>query len=115
MVIECFEDIVDMFEFLDDWEDCYCYVIEFGKVMLELDEVFKVFVIKVQGCVSQVWLVLQVNDGVFWFDGDSDVLIVCGFVVILQVLYNDLFVVEVLKVDVYVEMVCLGLNDYLLV
>lgn len=113
MATERFEDIADTFEFLDDWEDRYRHVIELGKAMPELDEALKVPATKVQGCASQVWLVPQVNDGVFRFDGDSDALIVRGLVAILQALYNDLPVAEVLKVDAHAEMARLGLNDHL--
>ena len=113
MATERFEDIADTFEFLDDWEDRYRHVIELGKAMPELDEALKVPATKVQGCASQVWLVPQVNDGVFRFDGDSDALIVRGLVAILQALYNGLPVAEVLKVDAHAEMARLGLNDHL--
>jgi cysteine desulfuration protein SufE len=113
MATDRFEDIADTFEFLDDWEDRYRHVIELGKAMPELDEALKVPATKVQGCASQVWLVPQVNDGVFRFDGDSDALIVRGLVAILQALYNDLPVAEVLKVDAHAEMARLGLNDHL--
>ena len=41
-----FEQIVDDFDFLDDWEDKYRYVIEEGKKMPALDESFKSIVIK---------------------------------------------------------------------
>ena len=37
-----FEQIVDDFEFLEDWEDKYRYVIEEGKKMPALDEALKV-------------------------------------------------------------------------
>ena len=51
-----FEQIVDDFEFLEDWEDKYRYVIEEGKKMPMLDEALKVESNKVNGCASQVWL-----------------------------------------------------------
>ena len=108
-----FEDIADTFDFLDDWEDRYRHVIELGKAMPELDEALKVPATKVQGCASQVWLVPQVKDGIFSFDGDSDAMIVRGLVAILRALYNDLPVEDVLKIDAQAEMARLGLNDHL--
>ena len=56
MASAAFEDIVDTFDFLDDWEDRYRHVIELGRAMPPLDGVFRVPATKVDGCASQVWL-----------------------------------------------------------
>ena len=37
-----FEAIVEDFEFIDDWEDRYRYIIEKGKTMPSLDDALKV-------------------------------------------------------------------------
>ena len=42
MAISEFEQIVDDFDFLEDWEDKYRYVIEEGKKMPLLDDSLKV-------------------------------------------------------------------------
>ena len=42
MAQEKFEEIVETFEFLDDWEDRYREVIDLGKAMLPLDDALKV-------------------------------------------------------------------------
>lgn len=110
-----FEEIVEIFDFLEDWEECYCYVIELGKVMLLMDFVLQVFVIKVEGCVSQVWIMFWIEVGIFDFQGDSDVLIVCGLIVILYVMYFGVLVGQVVVIDVFVELWWLGLEEYLLV
>ena len=47
-----FEQIVEDFNFLDDWEDKYRYVIEEGKKMPALDDSLKVDSNKVNGCAS---------------------------------------------------------------
>jgi len=108
-----FEEIVEDFEFLDDWEDRYRHVIELGKSMDPLDEALKVPATKVDGCASQVWLHPQIEGGTFRFDGDSDAMIVRGLIAVLRRLYNDLPVAEVGKVDAGAEMARLGLNDQL--
>ena len=51
------EDLIDDFSFLEDWEDRYRYVIELGKELEPLSEAEHSSANKVQGCVSQVWLV----------------------------------------------------------
>ncbi len=113
MATQAFEDIVEDFEFLDDWEDRYRYVIEQGKDMPTLDDALKVPATKVDGCASQVWLHPVINDGVFSFDGESDAMIVRGLIAVLRKLYNGLPVADVLSVDARAEMERLGLNEHL--
>ncbi|MEX3008072.1 SufE family protein [Hoeflea sp. TYP-13] len=82
------EQIVDDFEFLDDWEDRYRYVIELGRTLDEMPDSDKTDANKVQGCVSQVWLTYKIDatdpaDPVLYFTGDSDAHIVRGLVAIM--------------------------------
>jgi len=113
MASSAFEEIVEDFEFLDDWEDRYRYVIEQGKMMAPLDEALKVPATKVDGCASQVWLHPVIEDGVFRFDGESDAMIVRGLIAVLRALYNGLSVTEVVQVDARAELQRLGLNEHL--
>ncbi len=113
MATNAFEELVEDFEFIEDWEDRYRHVIELGKAMEPLDEALKVPATKVDGCASQVWLHVQIEDGVFRFEGDSDAMIVKGLIAVLQKLYSDLAVSAVLKVDARAEMARLGLNEHL--
>ena len=113
MATEAFEDIVADFEFLDEWEDRYRYVIDKGRAMEPLDDALKVSATKVDGCASQVWLHPRIEDGRFGFDGDSDAMIVRGLIAVLRALYNDLPVAQVGQVDAQAELARLGLNDHL--
>lgn len=113
MAREAFEGIVADFEFLEDWEDRYRYVIEQGRAMAPLDAALKVPATKVDGCASQVWLQPQVQGGVFHFDGESDAMIVQGLIAVLRALYNGRPVAEVPQVDAARELARLGLNDHL--
>lgn len=113
MASAAFEEIVEDFEFLDDWEDRYRHVIDQGKAMEPLDDAFKVPATKVEGCASQVWLHPSLENGSFRFDGDSDAMIVRGLIAVLRALYNGLSPTEVLAVDAKAELGRLGLNDHL--
>ena len=113
MATPAFEEIVEDFEFLEDWEDRYRYVIEQGRAMDPLDDALKVPATKVDGCASQVWLHAVVEDGRFHFDGDSDAMIVKGLIAVLRRLYNGLDADAVVNVDARAEMARLGLNDHL--
>ncbi|GAA6150065.1 SufE family protein [Pseudooceanicola nitratireducens] len=113
MAQPAFEEIVEDFEFLEDWEDRYRHVIELGKAMDPLDEALKVPANKVDGCASQVWLFPKIEGGTFRFDGESDAMIVRGLIAVLRALYNDLPVAQVGGVDAQAELSRLGLQDHL--
>jgi cysteine desulfuration protein SufE len=113
MASAAFEEIVEDFEFLDDWEDRYRMVIELGRAMEPLPEALKVPATKVEGCASQVWLHPQIENGVVQFEGESDAMIVNGLIAVLRKLYNGLPPSEVAAIDARTELGRLGLNDHL--
>ena len=113
MAAQDFEDIVDAFEFLDEWEDRYRYIIEQAKAMTPLDEALKVPTTKVDGCASQVWLHPKISGDIFSFEGDSDAIIVRGLIAVLRKLFNGVSIHDVLEVDALSELARLGLNDHL--
>jgi cysteine desulfuration protein SufE len=112
-----FEELVETFEFLDDWEDRYRTVIDMGKGMDPLDDALKVPATKVDGCASQVWLHPTVSgtgpDAVMTFEGESDAMIVRGLIAVLKSLYSGLTAREVAAVDAPAELGRLGLNEHL--
>ena len=117
MAQEEFEEIVDAFDYLDEWQDRYRHVIDMGKAMPPLDEALKVPATKVEGCASQVWLVPKVEGAgttaIFTFEGESDAVIVRGLIAVLKALFSGLSVREVLKVDARAELNRLGLEEHL--
>ncbi|MXU65739.1 SufE family protein [Oceanomicrobium pacificus] len=117
MTTDRFEEIAGNFEFLDEWEDRYRYVIELGKDMPALEEAFRVPATKVDGCASQVWIVPQIDgtgpDAVLHFRGDSDAMIVRGLIAILHALYDGQTARNVLATDALAQMARLGLDQHL--
>ena len=113
MATEAFEEIAETFEFLDDWEDRYRHVIDLGKAMAPLDDGLKTPTFKVEGCASQVWLVPQIEGGVFDFKGESDAMIVRGLIAVLHALFSGVPVRDVAAIDAKAELGRLGLNDHL--
>ena len=107
------------FEFLDEWEDRYRYVIELGRALPPLDATDKTDANKVRGCASQVWLVTDVEDqsgtgpAKLSFRGESDAHIVQGLIAILLAIYNGKRVDEILATDAVDVFARLGLNDHL--
>ena len=113
MASAAFEDIVETFEFLDDWEDRYAHVIELGRAMDPLDAGLKTAATKVDGCASQVWLVPRVEGDRIHFDGESDAMIVRGLIAILRALASGLTAREILDTDAQAEFARLGLDKHL--
>ena len=108
-----FEELVETFEFLDDWEDRYRHVIDLGKALPNMPDVFKVAATKVDGCASQVWLHITIEDGVLNFIGESDAIIVRGLIAVLITLYSGLELAEIRKINAVEELGRLGLNEHL--
>lgn len=117
MAREEFEEIVETFEFLDDWEDRYRHVIELGKAMPVLDESQKSSLTKVDGCVSQVWIAPSVTedggDKRLSFLGDSDAMIVKGLIAILRAMLDGETTKTIASTDVTAELGRLGLDQHL--
>ncbi|MBO6893633.1 MAG: SufE family protein [Roseibium sp.] len=113
-----FSEILETFEFLDDWEDRYKYLIDLGKELPPLSDAERVDANKVRGCVSQVWLITSVSPGpdgapVLTFRGDSDALIVQGLVAVVTSLFNAKTAQEILQTDVEGIFGTLGLQEHL--
>ena len=96
------DQILEDFEFLEEWEDRYRYVIELGKALPDLPESDKTADNKVRGCASQVWLVTETGDGadpVLDLRGDSDAHIVRGLVAIVLAIYSGKHASDIVKLD----------------
>ena len=112
---QAFQDVAENLAFLDDWEDRYRYLIELGQALPALAPAERNTANKVNGCVSQVWLVSERSEdnGVprLRYRGESDAMIVRGLVAMLVTLYSGqpsgllpLHVAEVLYVYAYASM-----------
>ncbi|MCP5312204.1 MAG: SufE family protein [Chromatiaceae bacterium] len=50
------EEVIENFEFLDDWDARYTYLVELGEALPPLDERYRTEQNRVQGCMSKVWV-----------------------------------------------------------
>ena len=98
---------------MEDWEDRYRHVIDLGKALPDMPEALRVPATKVDGCASQVWLHITIDNGVLTFIGESDAIIVRGLIAVLMTLYSGLQVSEIGRIDVLAELGRLGLNEHL--
>ncbi len=117
MSLSEFQEIVDDFDILDDWEDKYRYIIDLGRKINPLDESLKNETTKVEGCASQVWLTYELTGTAQFktivFKGESDALIVKGLVAVILTLFNGTEVNECKNIDALAELARLGLQDHL--
>jgi cysteine desulfuration protein SufE len=110
------ETIKSDFEFLDDWEDRYRYIIELGRDISPLSDAEKNAANKVDGCASQVWLVSEKtnsNPVTFNFHGDSDAHIVRGLVAIITSAFTGKTPDEIIALDADTLLKTLGLDAHL--
>ena len=110
---EAFSEIVENLSFLEDWEDRYKYIIELGQTLPPLAEAEKNSATKVNGCVSQVWLVTERKGERLHYRGESDAMIVRGLAAILIALYSDRPAKEIAETDAIAVFDELGLREHL--
>lgn len=110
------DEILDGFEFIDDWEERYRFLIELGRELEPLSAESHSAANKVQGCASQVWLETKVSDGpdpVLTFRGDSDAHLVRGLIAVLLALYSGQSAKRILTTDAGATLDKMGLKEHL--
>jgi cysteine desulfuration protein SufE len=108
-----FTEIAENLSYLDDWEDRYKYIIELGQALPPLAESEKNAATKVNGCVSQVWLVSERVGDLLSYRGESDAMIVRGLAAILIALYSGRPAREIAETDAIAIFDELGLREHL--
>lgn len=84
-----------------NWEERYLYIIDLGQRMEQLEEAEHRADNMIQGCQSQVWIVMQRGvDGIIALRGDSDAAIVKGLIAIVFILYDQMTAQDILAFDV---------------
>ncbi|WP_339731373.1 SufE family protein [uncultured Gimesia sp.] len=111
------EELIEEFEFLEDWEERCDFLIDLGFELPPMPEADKTEANRVHGCQSMVWLTTelkQVEDQrVLEIHADSDALIVKGLIAVLLAIYNNQTPEEVLAIDVKQHFSQLQLDKYL--
>ena len=108
-----FDDIRSDFEFLDEWDERYKYIIDLGRCLATYPEEFRDDTHKVRGCASQVWLHAERHGDTIIFKGDSDAHIVKGLVALLITLYSEKSAAAILEIDPEAALLPFDLKDHL--
>ena len=96
------EDVLDAFEFLDDWEERYAFIIDLGKQLPEFPDDERTEKNYVHGCQSQVWVIHHYDEssGKLFLLIDSDAIIVRGLAAIILVALNGKSPRDLLATDI---------------
>lgn len=82
------QELVEDFAMFETWEEKYEYLIDLGKKLAPLNDEFKKEEYKIKGCQSSVWVHSFEKDGLIFFEGDSDAIIVKGLVSMMIMVFS---------------------------
>ena len=112
------EELLETFEDLQEWDERYGFLIELGAEVPAMEESLKNDSTKVDGCMSQVWMVADVEtngsgERVMGITADSDSMIVKGLIAVLLALFNGQTPAAVIESDPEEIFKKLGLKQHL--
>ena len=97
------DEIIETFEFLDDWDQRYQYLMEFGEQLPAMPEALKTEDNWVKPCMSTVHVAAEPvpdNPGLIRFQGDCDTGIIKGVLALLIDLLSNRKLEDMRRVDV---------------
>ncbi len=95
------DEIIENFDFFEDWDDKYAHIIEMGKELKPLAEEHKTDDNIIKGCQSRVWLNAEMEGEKLLFSADSDAIIVKGLVAMLLKVFSFHTPDEIMSSDIY--------------
>mgnify|MGYP003685168931 FL=1 len=105
-------ELIEDFELFEDWADKYEYIISLGKDLQSMNASDKTDDNIVKGCQSQVWLTARNEDGIVFFDADSDAIITKGIIALLVKVFNGQSAKDILNNDLtFIDQI--GLKEHL--
>ena len=107
------KEIIEEFNFFDDWEDKYAHIIDMGKKLEKMDDDLMVEDTKLRGCQSTVYFHSQKKSNEkIHFKACSDAAIVQGLIALLLRVYNNRQSKEILNTPTdFIGKI--GLNEHL--
>ena len=88
MIQEKLERYIQVLNSIEDNQDKFLWIMDFGKKSKELNESLKLKEFEVPGCQSQTWLVPGYHDDKLYFHADSAALISKGMVCLIADVYS---------------------------
>ncbi len=94
------EELAENFSLFSDWEERYRYLIDLGRTLPHMEEERKTDENLVRGCTSRVWMIPNIQNGIFHFQADSDAHIVRGLIALLYSAYQGKDLKEIANVNI---------------
>ena len=106
------DQIIEEFDFFQDWSEKYQHLIDLGKTLPEFDENNKIDSNLIKGCQSKVWLNSSFNDNMVIFEADSDAIISKGIISLLVKVFSGHKPDEIIEANIdFIEKI--GLDSHL--
>lgn len=106
------QEVIQDFQFFDEWMDKYEHLIELGKDLSPLSEDLKTEDRLIKGCQSRVWLQAELDGEVVRYYADSDALIAKGVIALLVKVFSGETPKEIAEADTsFID--AIGLKEHL--
>ena len=106
----------EAFEFLEDWEDRYRFIMDLGKKLPPMPESLRIDENLVHGCQSTVWVSAESPGGAsapLRLHADSDSHLVKGLAAMVVIMLSGRTAAEIARTDLEAGFNELGLHDHL--
>ena len=104
--------IIEEFNFFQDWSEKYQYLIDLGKSLPDFDQNNRIDSNLINGCQSKVWLNSSFDDNIVIFEADSDAIISKGIISLLIRVFSGHNPKDILEANIdFIEKI--GLNSHL--
>ena len=105
-------EIIDEFDFFEDWSEKYQYLIDLGKNLPNFDNKSRIDSNLIKGCQSKVWLNSSFKDNTVIFEADSDAIISKGIISLLIRVFSGHRPEDILEAKIdFIEKI--GLKEHL--
>ena len=106
------QEVIQDFQFFDEWMDKYEHLIELGKDLSPLSEDLKTENRLIKGCQSRVWLQAELDGEVVRYYADSDALIAKGVIALLVKVFSGETPKDIAEADTsFID--AIGLKEHL--
>ena len=106
------DQIIDEFDFFQDWSEKYQYLIDLGKNLPEYNDNYRIDSNLIRGCQSKVWLNSSFDNNIVIFEADSDAIISKGIISLLIRVFSGHKPEDIIAAEIdFIEKI--GLNSHL--
>ena len=91
------KELIEEFSFFEDWQEKYEHIIDMGKKLDMHPDKYHTNEFKVEGCVSEVFLVPKKTNKTLNFKADSNSVITRGLIAMLLRIYSDRVPKDIIK------------------